>query len=129
MNTNASNKLSTQFYLNDVRLPFARMQNTCTGVWISVSRHLQNWRVVRNIYLPNQKTTGQNNRKGQCEGKKPLVRLASELTFLLANPEFYSHKFWRVGEWLSAPLHVFFSKHELMLFNAQQRTTTVISAL
>jgi hypothetical protein len=67
-----------------------------TGVWISFSRHSPNWRVVRNFYSPNPKTTGQKYRVSE-RGKTP-ARLAGAFKFLLANPEFYTHlASWRVA--------------------------------
>jgi hypothetical protein len=66
-------------------------------VWISFSRHSPNWRVVQYFHSPSHKTTGQKYRKGKQVGGKNLARLATELVFLFANPEFYSHLVsWRV---------------------------------
>jgi hypothetical protein len=35
------------------------------GVWIRFSRHSPNWRAVRNVHSPTQKTTGPKYRKGK----------------------------------------------------------------
>jgi hypothetical protein len=73
----------------ETRVSFLPLPHHCDpGVWIGFRRHSPNWR---------QKTTDLNYRKNQWEGKKALARLASGFTFLVANPEFYSHlASWRV---------------------------------
>jgi hypothetical protein len=74
-----------------------------TGVWVSFSRHLPNWRVVQNYYSPSQETTGQKYRIGQwMRGKKNPPGWWVCLYFY--SPSLNSTRIWWVGKWLSPPL-------------------------
>jgi hypothetical protein len=101
-------------------------------VWISLSRHSLNWRVVQYFLLAKSEKNWPKNIERVTGRGKTLARLARGFTFLLANPEFYSHlHVWRVGEWLSAPwLHILqVCNIATLLFESQLTCTYLMQIL
>jgi hypothetical protein len=60
-------------------------------MWISFSRHLPKWLVVKRIFTRQVKKQLAQFIEIISEREKKLAMLTSGFVYLLANPEFYSH--------------------------------------